>query len=237
MDAYLISDEDQVRILDAIDFWIRSKGDQLDATQASGRAQGGNRGAVTGGRHLAGVNQLIVDELDRLGLHDLDLKFDRGAVLPGFYRSTKAWDLLAIWRGEPVLAVEYKSMTGSEGRNMNNRADEAFGIAEDLSQARSRGLVNPDLRTAYIFLMEETSATTRPVRLERAAGHIDPVFSGLTYMDRMAIMCHRVRETGLYDLTWAVGVRREPLDFFEPDPSVGWAEFKAGLARAAGNWR
>ena len=224
-----IDPEDEVRINAALDYWVRSKDEQLEAAHLAGKAQQGNRAAVTGGKHLRGINQLIVDELANAGLDDLTLGFDRGAVLPGYFRPAKAWDLLALRDGKPVLAVEYKSMKGSEGKNLNNRADEVFGIAEDLREAQRHGLIPQGLVLAYVFLMEMTPEVTRPVGASVNAGQIDPIFEGASYLDRMAIMCERIREQGLYDVTWAIGVETNPTRLYEPRESCGWSEFKAGL--------
>ena len=45
----------------------------------------------------------------------------------------------------------------------------------------------------------------------------------------MAIMCERMRDSGLYHLVWAVGVIREPVGFMEPSASVGWDRFASDL--------
>lgn len=222
---------DRQRIIDAIDYWIKVKLDQQALSEAAGTAQGGSRAAVTGGKHLAGINRLLLDELDRLGLDNLTYYTDRAATLAGYFRASKSWDLLVLADDVPVLAVEYKSMTGSEGKNLNNRADEVIGVAEDLRRAQAASLVPSTLQRAYVFLMEMTPAVQKPVGVTVKAGTPDPAFENATYLDRMAIMCDRLRASGLYDMTWAVGVRRDPTDFVEPLETVGWTTFSAALAK------
>src|SRR5690349_9297522 len=107
--------EADARIRHALERWVEVKGEQ--ATRS-----------VVGGKHLEGLNQLVVDEISRTGAQDLELRTNRAATLAGFYRASKSWDLLVLQGGSPVLAVEYKSMSGSEGKNLNNRADEVFGM-------------------------------------------------------------------------------------------------------------
>jgi hypothetical protein len=52
---------------------------------------------------------------------------------PGFFRPTKHWDMLVVYRGELVAALEFKSQVGpSFGNNFNNRSEEAIGTAHDL---------------------------------------------------------------------------------------------------------
>jgi hypothetical protein len=220
---------ERARITEAVGLWISAKEAQAQKSRERGNAQGGNRAQVTGGLHLRGVNQLIVDEIEAAGATDLELRFDRRATLAGWYRSSKAWDLLVLQREQPILAVEYKSMAGSVGNNLNNRADEVFGIAEDARQAEVRGILPPNLRRAYIYLLEVTPSVQRPVSIGNPAGNPDPIFQGASYLDRVAIMCERMRDTGLYHLAWAVGVIRSPIGFMEPSASVGWDRFASDL--------
>jgi hypothetical protein len=99
----------------------------------------------------------------------LGLGFGRGGVLPGRYRRPKAWDLLVLQRGTPILAVECWSVPGSVRNNPSNRADEVPGIAEDARQAGLRGVLPPNLHLACIRLLEATPATQVPVWSGRPA--------------------------------------------------------------------
>lgn len=47
-------------------------------------------------------------------------------------------------------------------------------------------------------------------------------------------MCERLREDGLYDMTWALGVVRDPVGFIEPRASVNWDRFRSDLHEAFG---
>ena len=222
---------DRERITNAVDFWIRTKLGQQELSEATGRAQGGARAAVTGGRHLAGVNRLIVEELQDLGLTGLTRYTDRRATVPGYYRVSKSWDLLVLNDGTPVLAIEYKSMAGSEGKNLNNRADEVIGAAQDLKRAQEQGLVPATMLRGYVFLMEITPEAQKPVGVRTRIGVSDPAFRGASYLDRMAIMCERLRDDGLYDMTWVLGVTGSPIGFLEPRAAVGWDRFTMDLRR------
>lgn len=229
-----MDERDRTRIIEAVDFWIKTKLEQQSLAEAAGTAQGGTRAAVTGGKHLAGINTLLLDELEGLGLPDIDFWFNRGATVPGYYRASKSWDLLVTVERRPVLAMEYKSMTGSEGKNLNNRADEVIGAAQDLRRAQEHGLLPHGMKRGYIFLMEVTPEVNRPVGVTTQVGAPDRAFNGATYLDRMAIMCERLRDDGLYDLSWALGVVRDPIGFLEPLESVNWDRFKADLHGAFG---
>jgi hypothetical protein len=69
----------------------------------------------------------------------------------------------------------------------------------------------------------------RPIRTGKPFGNPDVIFHGKTYLDRVAIMCERMRNSGLYHLAWVIGVIREPVSFCEPSAEVGWDRFAADL--------
>jgi hypothetical protein len=220
------------RVEHALRTWLDVRRTQAETSTASGRGQEGGRSAVTGGRHLDAVHQLVADEIRATGATGLHIHKNKGATLPGFYRATKSWDLVLVQDGIPVLAVEYKSMLGSEGKNLNNRADEIFGMAEDTRQAELNGLLPPQMRRAYVFVMSDNPKTDKPVGVSRTLGMADPAFDGASYVQRMAIMLRRMRDTGLFHMTWAVAVKEEPFSWSEPDPEVGWERFAADLHAA-----
>lgn len=222
------------RVQLALEHWVQVRREQQEKSRVSGNAQEGNRSAVTGAGHLDGLNTLIVDEIRSTGASGLEIRTNPKATLPGYYRPSKAWDLLVLQHGCPVLVVEYKSMKGSEGRNLNNRADEIFGMAEDLRQAELNGRLPKNLRRAYVFVMGLTLESLNPVEVQTAFGGADPIFDGRSYFERSVIMCHRMRESSLFHLTWAVGVREDPVSWYEPNPEVGWRRFAADLQGAFG---
>ncbi|WP_030170283.1 PaeR7I family type II restriction endonuclease [Spirillospora albida] len=220
------------RLKAALQQWVSVRHEQMVKSQAGGNAQEGSRSAVTGGAHLDGLNRLVLDEIEATGAAGLEIRTHRKATLPGFYRPTKAWDLLVLQQGSPVLVVEYKSMNGSEGRNLNNRADEIFGMAEDLRQAELNGLLPKNLRRAYVFVMGLTPESLSPRKSPTAFGGADPLFAGRSYFERAAIMCQRMRDSGLFHMTWAIGVKEDPLKWHEPLAGVGWERFAADLREA-----
>lgn len=218
--------EENSRITSAVEQWFTV----LDSQgKGSKNPQEGRRSQVTAGRHMEGLNQLIIAEIKSTGASDLDIRNDRQAVLAGYYRNSKAWDLLVFQHGDPILAIEYKSMGSSVGNNLNNRADEVFGMAEDAREAEKHGILPPNLRRAYIYLLEVTPAVNKPVRVGTRYGIPDVIFNDASYFDRVTIMCERMRDSGLYHLVWAFGATRSPLGFIEPNPAVGWDRFAADL--------
>jgi hypothetical protein len=227
-----MDDVRQARIEVALREWVLVREMQASASALTGRAQQGNRAAVTGGAHLRGVDALVVEEIEAVYGHaKFNLLRNRAATVAGYYRATKSWDLLVVTNGKPILLVEYKSMSGSEGKNLNNRADEMFGIAQDARAAEEHGLLPPNLLRAFIFIMGANSDSMRPIGVGAITGTADPAFNGASYMDRMAIMLERMRDDGLYHLAWAVGVHEDPFSWFEPSANVNWDRFAADLRR------
>ena len=92
----------------------------------------GERGAVTGGAQMKDFADLLSALLIDAGLPE-ECVYLRRNTLPGFFRPTKDWDLLAVVNGHLLVSVEFKSQVGpSFGNNFNNRAEEAVGSATDL---------------------------------------------------------------------------------------------------------
>jgi type II restriction enzyme len=75
------------------------------------------------------------------GLAEAEIHFNRSALtLPGYFRPTKLWDLLVMYQGRLIAAIELKSHIGpSFGNNFNNRTEEAIGTAVDLWTAFREG--------------------------------------------------------------------------------------------------
>lgn len=159
----------------ALKHWVHVRMVQQEKSRASGKAQEGDRSAVTGGAHLDGLNTLIVKEIEATGTAGLEIRTNRKATLPGYYRPSKSWDLLVLQQGSPVLAVEYKSMKGSEGKNLNNRADEIFGMAEDPRQAELNGRTRSD-GTSPILKWDGSDSRQISTRLSRAVDPRSPRF-------------------------------------------------------------
>ena len=178
------------------------------ASQASGDANVGNRGAVTAGKNLDGFFDLVqaVVVANGLGADSVycgtqDRARLRHTVLPGYYRPSKDWDVLVIRGHELVAAIELKSQVGSFGNNFNNRTEEAVGMGEDLRVAFREGLLGKDPRpfVGYLMFLQDSPRSSSPVRV--SSRHFDPddVFEGASYAERYEILCGRLVREGLYD--------------------------------------
>lgn len=87
----------------------------------------GNRGQVTGGRHLHALGDLLREVAILAGFTDREVRFQSRVELPGFYRPTKSWDMIVLRDDRLCAAVEMKSQVGSFRKNFNNRSEEALG--------------------------------------------------------------------------------------------------------------
>lgn len=88
---------------------------------ATGDRDRGGRTAVTGGGHCAEFATLVREILVASGIPDNAIHDRRRTELPGYFRATKDWDLVAVLNGHLVAVVEFKSQVGSFGNNFNNR--------------------------------------------------------------------------------------------------------------------
>lgn len=135
-----------------------------------GNTDPGLRAGVTGGGHLDPLANLVTNLVNSVlvdaGIPASDIHSDRGKLeLPGYFRAEKKWDVVAVHKGELVAAIEFKSILGSFGNNLNNRTEEALGNATDILQAAESGLLGlqpPWL--GYVFLMQDEPASRSPVR-------------------------------------------------------------------------
>lgn len=112
---------------------------------------------------------LLADLVTANGLVDAELYMTRGVnTLPGYFRPTKDWDLLVMYRGVLIAAIELKSQIGpSFGNNFNNRTEEAVGSAVDLWTAFREGAFGrqPAPFAGWLIHVEEAPSSTRPVRV------------------------------------------------------------------------
>jgi hypothetical protein len=182
-------------------FWA-SRSSASAKQLASGRADQGNRGAVTSGKTLDSFRNMIIDVVKRHGPKGVEIHRDKSmVVLPGFFRPTKQWDLLVVHEGRLLAALELKSLCGpSFGNNANNRCEEALGSAYDFRKAQSEGLfgagASPFL--GYFILIEDDAGSREAVNARSPHFPTDPGFMGASYQRRMHLMCERMVQQQLY---------------------------------------
>lgn len=168
----------------------------------SGKADQGERSGVTSGKNMDGFIDLVLDLVRKNGLAHADIHQNRAVLtLPGYFRPTKLWDLLAIHKGELVAAIELKSQVGpSFGNNFNNRSEEAIGTAHDLWTAYREGAFGKQPRPfiSWLMLVEDAPGSRAPVKDSSPHFPVFKEFKGASYLARYDILCRKLVQEQLY---------------------------------------
>jgi len=200
MTAKLINFDERLR--QAVRFFWRGRRDAAKKQQTAGKADQGNRGAVTGGKNLDAFRDMIVDVVHRHGPEGCEVHRGKTmVVLPGFFRPTKQWDLLIVHNARLLAAFELKSLCGPPfGNNANNRCEEAIGSGYDFRKAQSEGLFGPGASPflGYFILVEDGAGSREPVSAKSPHFPTDKIFHTSSYQHRMRILCERMVEQQLY---------------------------------------
>jgi len=190
------------RLAQSVRFFWRGRRDAVKKQQTSGRADQGNRGAVTGGKNLDAFRDMIVDVVHRYGPEACEVHRGKTmVVLPGFFRPTKQWDLLIVFKERLLAAMELKSLCGpSFGNNANNRCEEAIGSGYDFRKAQSEGLFGGGAAPflGYFLLVEDAEGSRNPVSAKSPHFPTDKIFHSSSYQHRMKILCERMVQQQLY---------------------------------------
>ena len=216
-------------------FWAtrESQGDRQG--QETGDRDRGGRAAVTSGGHCAEFCRLVRNLLVGSGIPDARVFTSRRTTdLPGYFRATKDWDLLAVVDGTVLAVVELKSQVGSFGNNFNNRTEEAIGNATDLWTAYREGAFKSSLRPwlGYFMMLEDSPGSNRPVSIREQHFKVFGEFRETSYADRYAILCKRLVLERLYDAACLIMSSREAGasgDYREPDPYLSFRLFATSL--------
>jgi hypothetical protein len=205
---------------------------------ASGVADVGLRSGVTSGKHLDALAVVVAKVFTNAGLPEDSIHLKQRIELPGFFRAEKRWDLIAVHGGELVAAIEFKSMLGSYGNNLNNRAEEAIGNAQDLLEAYGEGRFGQNSRApwlGFLFVVQEEEKSTRPVGTKQPHFEVDEVFDGASYLDRTVVLCRRLVQKRLYSgACVAVSSGEGPEAVREPAEDLTFGKFTAGIIGRVG---
>jgi hypothetical protein len=179
----------------AVAHYWRTRADQREKQQLTGRADQGTRSAVTGGAQMDGFINLFRELIVEVGIPETYIFRTRNIELPGFFRPTKEWDLLVVRDQNLLAAIEAKSHAGpSFGNNFNNRTEEAMGSALDLWTAYREHayLASPQPFVGYFFMLEDCAASNRPVRVREPHFTVLPEFAEASYCRRYELFCRKL---------------------------------------------
>ena len=204
----------------------------------SGNADQGERAGVTAGKNMDGFLALMIDIITANGLAQAEIHQNRAMLtLPGYFRPTKLWDLLVIYKGELIAAIELKSQVGpSFGNNFNNRTEEAIGTAHDLWTAyREEAFGKQQLRpfVGWLVMVEDAPKARSPVREKSPHFPVFEEFIYASYLKRYDLLCQRLVQEQLYTAAAVVTAPRSAVDtgqFSELSPMTGLKTFVAALA-------
>jgi len=228
----VLNDLDE-RFQEAAQFFWTSR-DLAQQTQiASGRADAGSRGAVTAGKQMSALEELLTDVLVDAGIERSHVRARSSLELPGYYRPEKQWDLLVVVDGQLLVAIEFKSQVGpSFGNNFNNRTEEAIGNAEDVWTAYREGRFGKHQAPflGYFFLLEDCAKVHAPIKNSEPYFEVDPVFKGASYAKRYEVLCERlVLERKYTSACLALGTKASPTKVTFPAASLNFRQFAAAI--------
>jgi type II restriction enzyme len=168
----------------------------------SGKADQGERAGVTAGNNMDGFLALVLDIIKANGLAHADIYQSRAMLtLPGYFRPTKLWDLLVIYKGELIAAIELKSQVGpSFGNNFNNRTEEAIGTAHDLWTAYREEAFGKQPRpfVGWLMMVEDAPGSRSAVKDRSPHFPIFDEFKGASYLMRYDLLCQKLVQEQLY---------------------------------------
>lgn len=212
-------------------YWLTRE--KQTSANKGGKKDTDTRKAVTGGRHLDALSELVSRVILAAGFAQEDIHFDKDLILPGYYRAQKKWDIVVARGNRLHAAIELKSQSGSFGNNQNNRIEEVLGLARDFWVAyreKAYGLERPWI--GYAFLLEDSPKSRTPVSLKKSPFPALPGFKGTDYAGRYAIACERLVLERDYDATaLLLAARQSPGDFDVPAEAHSFYNFCRTLYR------
>lgn len=198
----------------------------------SGTKDAGNRAAVTGGKQMDAMQQAVAELWRSDPEIQLEVRTTGHNNLPAYFRPAKNWDLLVLFRGSLVAAMEFKSQRGpSFGNNYNNRTEEALGLAADSQMAVERGLFG-QLKPwfGFVMLVERAKGSLRPVRVPKNMPFpADAIFEGASYIERYRIYFERMVTEDNYDAAALLTAEAGSAEYVEPAAALSLANMEAAI--------
>ena len=197
----------------------------------------GSRSAVTGGKQMDGIENLIKSLLVEAGVPEEAIFCQKKLELPGFFRPEKRWDLLVILDQQLIVSIELKSQVGpSFGNNFNNRIEEALGSANDLWTAYREGAFKLSQRPwlGYFFLLEESPKSTSSVKIRETHFPVLDDFRDSSYAKRYELFCTKIVRERLYDTSCLIlsdRIKGLKGNYREPVTELGFKNFSTALLR------
>lgn len=203
----------------------------------------GGRAGATGGKQMDGFAQLIREILIENKLDDASIHLHKRLELPGFFRATKKWDLVVVQDSKLIAAMELKSHTApSFGKNINNRAEESVGTAQDFRTAFREGAFHVGAKpwVGTLMLLENCPDINKARGVKEPHFRVFADFKGTSYAKRYELLFRKLVREELYTRaalllsTKSESVRGE---FSEPADDLRVRDFFISLAGHIGTFR
>lgn len=219
------------RLIQSIMELVSVENKAMEKQKEKGVQDVGKRSAVTAGKHLDPLVREISRRLESLGIPRNEIKTGRSDLrLPGYFRREKAWDLLVYSKHCLVGAIEFKSIAGSFGNNLNNRIEEALGSALDFRVAEQQGVLgdfscSPFL--GFVMVVFEDTESLRTVKNQPLDPRLNPdsVFENTNRIERFKISLERMIQEKIYDAAWLVIFNPETKEIKEPYSFLNFDSF------------
>lgn len=213
-------------------YWEGLDLQQAKQGEVTGVKDAGNRAAVTGGKQMDAMQEAVANIWRSDPSIPLEVRTTGHNNLPAYFRPAKNWDLLVLYRGALIAAMEFKSQRGpSFGNNYNNRTEEALGLAADSQMAAERGLFG-QLKPwfGFIMLVERAAGSLGAVRVpKRMPFPADKVFKGASYIERYRIFFQRMVVEGNYDAAALLTAEAGSDEYVEPAAGLSLANMEAAI--------
>jgi hypothetical protein len=189
---------------------------------------------------MDGFVRLVRDLLTAAKVPETCIAIDKRVELPGWFRAEKKWDLVIVYEGQLLAALEFKSQIGpSFGNNFNNRTEEALGSATDVWAAYREGAFKPSSRPflGYLMLLEDCEPSRSPVKVLEPHFPVFREFKAASYRDRYAILIEKLLRDRLYDgACFLLSNAASSVSgyYVEPHPELTFAKFVTPLLAQAG---
>ena len=205
----------------------------------SGKTDQGERAGVTAGKNMDGFLGLAIDIIKANGLNHAEIHQNRAMLtLPGYFRPTKLWDLLVIYKNELIAAIELKSQVGpSFGNNFNNRTEEAIGTAHDLWTAYREGAFGKQPRpfVGWLIMVEDAPKSRSSVRDSSPHFAVFEEFKGASYLKRYDLLCQRLVQEQLYTTASVIAAERSAVETGDFTNLSDMTSLKAFITSLAGH--
>jgi len=210
------------RAKNAIDALWKARADAAKAQAAAGRDANDSRA----GKHLDAFANLMGDLALKAGFKPEEVRYRTGVEIPGDapwrYRPMKRWDLIVARGNHLCAAIEFKSVMGARGKNLDNRSEAALGAAVDVWTAFKEGMLGdrpPWL--GCLFVVRDEQEANAPVHMAPSTPPAEKIFRATSDVDRYGILCERMVRERVYSRAAYVATAGAK--------SSGWREPRPGL--------